>query len=123
MKNSGRSQMAEAFFNALSKRGNAISAGVNPDKEIHPWTVELMKDAGIDISGNKPKPLTEKMMKKADIIVVMHPSIARNIPLKYLEKLKVWRIDSLLGKSKDDVVIIRDRIKEMVKHLINEMKG
>ena len=69
------------------------------------------------------KTLTEKMMKKADIIVVMHPSIARNIPLKYLEKLKVWRIDSLLGKSKDDVVIIRDRIKEMVKHLINEMKG
>lgn len=53
--NSARSQMAEAF---LRKYGGdqyeAYSAGLQP-KEVNPLTVQVMKEAGIDISTQKSK--------------------------------------------------------------------
>lgn len=39
--------MAESLFNSLSRKGKAMSAGIAPDKEIHPWAVEVMKEIGI----------------------------------------------------------------------------
>lgn len=57
--NSGRSHMAEAFFNKLAEGGaQAFSAGTQPADKVNPVVVEAMKEAGIDISGNKPKALT-----------------------------------------------------------------
>jgi len=46
--------MAEAFFNYYSETIKAISVGTNPDEKIHPWTVKLMKEAGIDVSQKTP---------------------------------------------------------------------
>lgn len=54
--------MAETFFNSLSKTGKAISAGTNPDKEIHPWTIQVMKEIGIDVTQQKPKLLTDGLI-------------------------------------------------------------
>jgi arsenate reductase len=53
--NAARSQMAEAFMNHL--RGDsyeAESAGLEPT-EVNPLVIEAMKEAGIDISGNRSK--------------------------------------------------------------------
>jgi arsenate reductase len=55
VQNSARSQMAEAFLNALA--GDAFSAsseGLNPST-LNPLAVEVMKEVGIDISRNKTK--------------------------------------------------------------------
>jgi arsenate reductase len=53
--NSARSQMAEAFLNKLGgDRFFAESAGLEPGI-LNPLVVESMKEAGIDISGNKTK--------------------------------------------------------------------
>ena len=49
--NSARSQMAEAFLNALGGEDFlAESAGLEPGT-LNPLAVESMKEAGIDISG------------------------------------------------------------------------
>ncbi len=51
--NSARSQMAEAFLKQLA--GNQFeveSAGIEPGK-LNPVVVDVMKEIGIDISGNK----------------------------------------------------------------------
>ena len=70
--NSGRSQMAEAFFNKLAKgRALAISAGTQPADSVNPAVVEAMKEVGIDISGNKPKALTVEMVEKASKMITM----------------------------------------------------
>ncbi len=116
--NSGRSQMAEAFFNYLSKTKNAISAGIKPDKRIHPWTVRVMKEAGIDVSRRKPKLLTNRKMEKADKIIVMESEVLKNIPSEYSSKLERWRIGKLLGKSPKKVRVIRNQIKKRVERLI-----
>jgi protein-tyrosine-phosphatase len=45
--NAGRSQMAEAFFNSLSKgRYKALSAGSRPSEIINPVVVEAMREVG-----------------------------------------------------------------------------
>ena len=45
--NSGRSQMAEAFFNQMAEgKALAISAGTQPGDKVHPVVVEAMKEVG-----------------------------------------------------------------------------
>jgi len=53
--NSARSQMAEAFMNEMAgDRFESESAGIEPGL-LNPFVVEAMKEAGIDISGNRTK--------------------------------------------------------------------
>jgi len=120
--NSGRSQMAEAFFNHLFKKSKAKSAGTKPDKKIHPWTVQVMKEVGIDISQQKPKLLTDKLMKEANRIIVMETGLSKFILPEYSSKLEDWRTERLLGKPISKVRKIRNRIKRKVKQLIKEIE-
>ncbi len=55
--NACRSQMAEAFYNTLSNSDGAESAGTFPSGRVNPLAVEVMREAGIDISGNLSKKL------------------------------------------------------------------
>src|SRR5947209_12358539 len=61
--NAGRSQMAAAFFNQLadSRRAQAISAGTEPGERVHPEVLEVMREAGIDLSEAKPRKLTVEL--------------------------------------------------------------
>jgi len=53
--NSARSQMAEAFLKQMAgDKFEAESAGLEPGK-LNPLAIEVMKEAGIDISQNKTK--------------------------------------------------------------------
>jgi len=120
--NSGRSQMAEAFFNFLYKKAKAISAGTDPDEKIHPWTIEAMKEIGIDVSQQKPRLLSNGLLKKADKIIVMESGLLKDMSPKYSPKLEEWKIEKLLGKSMGQIRKIRDQIKKRVKQLIKEIE-
>ncbi|PIP19551.1 MAG: low molecular weight phosphatase family protein, partial [Candidatus Omnitrophica bacterium CG23_combo_of_CG06-09_8_20_14_all_41_10] len=51
--NSARSQMAEAFLKQMAgDKFEAESAGLEPGK-LNPLAIEVMKEAGIDISPNE----------------------------------------------------------------------
>jgi len=53
--NSARSQMAEAFLNQMcGAEFAAHSAGLEPGK-LNPIVVEVMREAGLDLSGNQTK--------------------------------------------------------------------
>jgi len=57
--NSARSQMAEAFLNRLfGETLEAESAGIEPGK-LNPVVVEVMREVGIDISGNRTKSVSD----------------------------------------------------------------
>lgn len=82
--NSARSQMAEALLKKHA--GNtfgAYSAGTDPAEEIFPPVVEVMKEIGFDISGNKPKGIDvflgkiyfEKVIIVCDLAEKQCPSI------------------------------------------------
>ena len=57
--NSCRSQMAEGFLRTYGRdKYDVQSAGTEPKEEIHPLAVRVMAEAGIDISGQRPKSLS-----------------------------------------------------------------
>jgi arsenate reductase len=62
--NSARSQMAEAFLREHSgDRFEAYSAGCAASDEIHPYTVQVMEEVGIDMKNQYPKGMREYMGK------------------------------------------------------------
>ncbi len=63
--NSARSQMAEAFLNALdAERFEAQSAGLEPGV-LNPYVVKAMSEVGIDISGKLTKDVFDMIKKGA----------------------------------------------------------
>ncbi len=61
--NTARSQMAEAFLRMYGgERFDAFSAGLQP-KPINPLTLQVMQEAGVDISGQSSKSLGEYLGK------------------------------------------------------------
>jgi len=62
--NSCRSQMAEGFLrHHAGDRFNVYSAGTDPAEYVHPRAVQVMSEAGIDISGQRPKGVKEYLGK------------------------------------------------------------
>jgi len=120
--NSCRSQMAEAFFNKLSKNNRAISAGTNPAATVFPESVKAMKEAGIDISDKKPKPLTQEMVEKADRVITMGCEV-EVCPAKHLPEIETWNIEDPYGKPPERFREIRNIIRAEVEKLVKEMEG
>ncbi|MDD5645284.1 MAG: arsenate reductase ArsC [bacterium] len=71
--NSARSQMAEAYLKKFAPdRFFAESAGLEPGK-LNPVVVDVMREDGIDISGNRTKSVRDfiKQGKKYDYIITV----------------------------------------------------
>ncbi len=121
--NSGRSQIAEAFFNQLANgKAKAYSAGTQPTEAINPVVVEAMCELGIDISGNKPKALTMEMVEKADRMITMGCGAEAEAvcPASFIET-QDWALEDPAGKDITTVRKIRDEIKTRVIKLLEEM--
>ena len=121
--NSGRSQMAEAFFNLMANgRARGLSAGTQPAEKVNPAVAEAMKEIGIDISRNKPKALTLEMVEQADRMITMGcgDDAAGLCPAKIIET-EDWALDDPKGKSIEQVRQIRGEVKARVTKLLAEI--
>jgi arsenate reductase len=71
-RNAGRSQMAAALAHELSHGAVAVrSAGSHPDEKIDPVVVEAMSELGVDVRLEFPKPLTDEVVRAADVVVTL----------------------------------------------------
>ena len=123
VENAGRSQMAEGFFNKYAPKGyEAISAGTKPVSELNPIAVEVMREAGIDISNQKSKELTEDMIRNSSNIVNMGCMEKESCPTLFLQNLLDWNIEDPKGKPIEKVREIRDEIDHRVKELVASIK-
>jgi len=123
VRNSSRSQMAEAFFNEMAKgKSRALSAGTQPADNVNPVVVEAMREVGIDISGNKPKALTMEMVKKSDRMITMGcgADVEAVCPAGFI-RTGDWPIEDPRGKSIEQVRKIRDAIRGRVAKLMKEL--
>jgi len=121
--NSGRSQMAEAFFNRMAKgKALALSAGTQPADKVNPVVVAVMREMGIDISDNRPKMLTLEMVEKADRMITMGcgEDAGGLCPAGFLGT-EDWALEDPKGKSLEQVRAIRDEIKKRVAELVPEI--
>jgi len=121
--NSGRSQMAEAFFNQMAEgKAIALSAGTQPGDKVHPEVIAAMREVGIDISGNKPKILTMEMIEKADKMITMGCGADAGglCPASFIET-EDWALEDPKDKPLEQVRALREDIKKRVMDLIREI--
>jgi arsenate reductase (thioredoxin) len=120
--NAGRSQMSQALFErAAGGKHTARSAGTMPAGQVHPEVIEVMREAGIDLSQRRPQLLTRGLAEWADIVVTMGCGDAcPYIPGKrYIE----WDLADPKGRPLDEVRRTRDDIAERVAGLADELNS
>ena len=123
VQNAGRSQMAEGFFRKYAQKGyETVSAGTVPTSQINPIAVDVMKEVGIDISSQRPKDLTEDMMRNATTIVNMGCMDDKYCPALFLPKVIDWGIEDPTDKPIEKVREIRDEIEKRVLEIIESTK-
>jgi len=116
VQNAGRSQTAEAIARAHGI--DAASAGTMPAQKVSPTVIEVMRERGFNLSSNKPKMLTTKMIEDADYVVTMGCSVESICPkpliVKMEKKLIDWHIDDPKGKPIEEVRKISSQIENQV---------
>ncbi|MFH0769445.1 MAG: arsenate reductase ArsC [Chloroflexota bacterium] len=119
--NAGRSQMAEAFFNQIAQgKAKGFSAGTQAADSVNPVVVEAMREVGIDISHQKPKPLTLEMLEGVDRVITMSCGVEGVCPASFVPT-EDWQLDDPKGKPLEQVRQIRDEVKARVEKLIKEL--
>lgn len=81
-----------------------------------------MKDVGIDISNQKPKEMTEDMIRNATKIVNMGCMDKDFCPKLFIPKVLDWGIEDPKGRSIEKVKAIRDEIERRVKEAVQEIR-
>lgn len=116
IENAGRSQMAEAFGRKYGL--DCSSAGTFPSEKVNPDVVEAMKEKGIDMSGRKPATMTDEMVNRADLVVIMGCSVEEACPAPMVSEMRKkmvdWGIDDPKGKTMEEIRVIRDTIEQKV---------
>ena len=118
--NSGRSQMAAGLLDKLAGgRVTVRSAGSEPADQVNPAAVEAMSEAGVDISREFPKPLTDDAVREADVVITMGCGDA--CPFYPGKRYQDWELEDPNGKDLETVRRIRDEIEQRVSALIDEL--
>jgi arsenate reductase len=118
--NAGRSQMAAALLDHHAHgRVHVRSAGSEPAHAINPAVVEAMDELGVDLAKEFPKPLTDEVVRAADVVITMGCGDACPI---YPGKLYLdWELDDPDGKTLEQVRPIREEIDSRVRALLEEL--
>lgn len=110
--NSCRSQMAEGFGKSLGEGiFESYSAGTEDYPEVKPLAVQVMEEAGIDMSSHKPKLLSD-IPEKIDILITMGCGVeCPFVPCSHRED---WGLDDPSGGPIEGFRETRDIIKDKV---------
>lgn len=118
--NAGRSQMAAALLDHHAHgRAHVRSAGSEPADRIDPAVVAAMDEVGVDITKEFPKPLTEEVVRAADVVITMGCGDA--CPVYPGKRYLDWELEDPAGKTVEDVRPIRDEIDRRVRALLDEL--
>jgi arsenate reductase (thioredoxin) len=118
--NAGRSQMALGYFKHFAgDDAVAWSGGSEPGVEVNPAAIAAMREVGIDITQEFPKPWTDEIVRAADVVVTMGCGDACPVfpGKRYLD----WELTDPAGLDVDDVRPIRADIEQRVRGLLTEI--
>lgn len=119
--NAGRSQMAAALLRHHAAGAVAVqSAGSVPATEINPTVITAMKEIGLDLSHEFPKPLTTGAVQVADVVVTMGCGDA--CPVYPGKRYLDWDLRDPAGQPIEIVREIRDQIDDLVRALVVDLE-
>jgi protein-tyrosine-phosphatase len=97
------------------------SAGSDPAEEINPAVVEAMAEVGLDMSEEFPKPLTDEVVRAADVVITMGCGDA--CPIYPGKRYEDWELEDPAGQDLASVRRIRDELDARVRALVDELLG
>ncbi|MDQ0894159.1 metalloregulator ArsR/SmtB family transcription factor [Agromyces ramosus] len=120
VQNAGRSQIAAAILKHLAgDRVRVRTAGSEPASSVRSTIVTALDEIGVPIGGEFPKPLTDEVVRAADVVITMGCGDACPVypGRRYLD----WELDDPAGLPIARVREIRDDIEGRVRELLGEL--
>jgi arsenate reductase (thioredoxin) len=119
--NAGRSQMAAAL--AIQISGGAVcarSAGSAPSDSIPGAVREAMDEIGSNLAEAFPKPLTDEVVRAADVVITMGCGDA--CPIYPGKRYEDWGLADPAELDVAGVVLVRNDIEARVRTLLTELQ-
>jgi arsenate reductase (thioredoxin) len=117
--NAGRSQLAAALAEHLSaRRVHVRSAGSTPAGQVNPLVIEVLAERGIALQTPYPKPLSDTVVRAADVVVTMGCGDA--CPVYPGKRYEDWDVADPAGQPLEVVRDIRDDIQARVTRLLRQ---
>ncbi|ALD12480.1 arsenate-mycothiol transferase ArsC [Clavibacter capsici] len=124
-RNGGKSQLAAALMR--HDAGDAVSvasAGTDPGSSLNALAVESLAELGIDVGGERPKPLTDDMVRAADLVVVL--GAEAHVDGDQGVAVETWITDEPSERGIDGMErmrLVRDDIRARVDELRGRLGG
>jgi arsenate reductase (thioredoxin) len=95
------------------------SAGSDPADTINPAVIEAMDEIGVDMSEEFPKPLTDEVVRAADVVITMGCGDA--CPIYPGKRYEDWVLEDPAGRDLETVRRIRDDLDARIQALVGEL--
>jgi len=119
--NSCRSQMAEGFLRHIAgDKYEAYSAGTHPST-LNPRATEVMREVGIDISGQRSKSLDEFLDRDMDIVITVCDHAKETCPVfPNANKTLHWSFSdpAEAGGSEEEILQVFRKIRDQIHNKI-----
>ncbi|WP_338738154.1 low molecular weight phosphatase family protein [Haloplanus salilacus] len=128
VQNAGRSQMSTAFAErererrGLEDRIEILTGGTHPADHVHDEVVEIMDEAGFDLSDRTPREITLDELQSCDYVATMGCSTLDVGDVGEDVDIRDWALDDPDGQDPDRVREIRDEIERRVSSLFEEIE-
>lgn len=120
VQNAGRSQIAAGILRQLAgDRVTVWTAGSAPAGDVRTSIVATLDEIGVPLGGEFPKPLTDDIVRAADVVVTMGCGDACPIypGRRYLD----WELEDPVGKPAERIRLIRDDVETRVRGLLPDV--
>jgi arsenate-mycothiol transferase len=121
--NAGKSQLAAGLMRDLV--GGAVdvhSAGTAPSTAISEQAAESLQELGIDITAERPKPITEQLVHEVDVVVVL--GLEAQVDPVLGTRFQTWDTDEPSARGiegAERMRLVRDDIAARVRTLATEL--
>jgi arsenate reductase (thioredoxin) len=122
--NTCRSQMAEGFLKSFDSKLEVYSAGTAAEEKVNPYAVKVMKEAGIDISGQKPKSVDIFLKDTFDYVITVCDGAKEVCP--YFSGIVKHRMhigfeDPAKARgTEEEVMLVYRKVRDQIKNEFNK---
>ena len=127
VQNAGRSQMSAAFAEhererrGFDDRVEILTGGTHPADQVHDEVIDVMEEAGFDLSDKTPRAITPEELRSCDYVATMGCSTLDVGAVSDDVDLRDWALDDPDGREPDRVREIRDEIEGRVTALFDTL--
>jgi len=122
--NACRSQMAEGFALARGEPGVAILSAGSRATAVNPAAIEVMEEAGVDISGHKSKSLNDLASLEFDVLIALCNKAAQTCPVLPGNPERVnWNLPdpAAATDSNQDILATFRQVRDEIKRLVDDL--